>query len=132
MRDLTSIDPQTRIVVLTGYGSIATAVEAMRLGAANYLPKPADADEIIAAFERGRGAAAHGAGSEPIIPRPAWRAPSGSTSTASWPTAGGNICEAARRLGLHRRTAAAQAVEVSAQPLITASALGHGVVCGGA
>src|SRR5436190_16535569 len=43
-------DPATRIVVLTGYGSIATAVEAVRRGAAHYLTKPADADEILAAL----------------------------------------------------------------------------------
>src|SRR3954469_1762481 len=46
VRELKGIDAMTRIVVLTGYGSIATAVEAMRLGAVNYLPKPADADEV--------------------------------------------------------------------------------------
>src|SRR5438067_1990968 len=53
VRDLLSIDPSTQIVVLTGYGSITTAVEAVRLGAKYYLPKPADADEILAAFKRG-------------------------------------------------------------------------------
>src|SRR5262245_44814716 len=43
-------DPETRIVVLTGYGSIATAIEAVRRGATNYLTKPADADEILSAL----------------------------------------------------------------------------------
>ena len=47
-----AIDPTTRIVVLTGYGSIATAVDAVRLGAVSYLPKPADADDLIAALTR--------------------------------------------------------------------------------
>ena len=46
-------DPATRIVVLTGYGSIATAIEAVRRGATHYLTKPADADEILAAFDAG-------------------------------------------------------------------------------
>jgi two-component system response regulator RegA len=50
---LKQLDPATRIVVLTGYGSIATALEAVRRGATHYLTKPADADEILAAFERG-------------------------------------------------------------------------------
>ncbi len=53
VRALQEIDPQTRTVVLTGYGSIATAVEAVRLGAKYYLQKPADADEILAAFAKG-------------------------------------------------------------------------------
>src|SRR5438105_2021359 len=52
VRDLKSIDAATRIVVLTGYGSIATATEAMRFGATHYLSKPATADEVIAAFRK--------------------------------------------------------------------------------
>ena len=47
---LHELDPGTRIVVLTGYASIATAVEAIKLGATQYLAKPANADEIVAAF----------------------------------------------------------------------------------
>jgi two-component system response regulator RegA len=47
---LHDLDPATRIVVLTGYASIATAVEAIKLGATQYLAKPANADEIVAAF----------------------------------------------------------------------------------
>jgi two-component system response regulator RegA len=43
--------PQTQIVILTGYGSIANAVEVMRAGAMNYVTKPADADQVLAAFE---------------------------------------------------------------------------------
>lgn len=50
---LLEIDPNTRIVVLTGYGSVATAIEAIRRGATHYLTKPADADEILAAFQKG-------------------------------------------------------------------------------
>lgn len=49
------LDPGTRIVVLTGYASIATAVEAIKLGATHYLAKPVDADEIMLAFERTNG-----------------------------------------------------------------------------
>lgn len=50
VKTLHELDPNTRIVVLTGYASIATAVEAIKLGATQYLAKPANADEIVAAF----------------------------------------------------------------------------------
>ncbi len=50
VKTLHELDPNTRIVVLTGYASISTAVEAIKLGATQYLAKPANADEIIAAF----------------------------------------------------------------------------------
>ena len=50
VRELKELDPSTVVVVLTGYGSIATAVESIKLGAASYLTKPADADQIVAAF----------------------------------------------------------------------------------
>ena len=49
--DLVAKHPGVQVVVLTGYGSIATAVEAVRKGAINYLSKPADTDQILAAFE---------------------------------------------------------------------------------
>ena len=52
LRELKAIDPTTRCLVLTGFGSLATAVEAMRLGADGYLQKPADADDILHAFTR--------------------------------------------------------------------------------
>jgi len=102
VRDLREIDPATKVVVLTGYGSIATAVDAMRLGASNYLSKPADADDIIAAFAREDAPAL-----EPDSP--AYQAPS--LARAEWEhinrvlsDCGGNISEAARRLGIHRRS----------------------------
>lgn len=50
VKTLHELDPNTRIVVLTGYASINTAVEAIKLGATQYLAKPANADEIVAAF----------------------------------------------------------------------------------
>ncbi|MEK7716317.1 MAG: response regulator, partial [Pseudomonadota bacterium] len=58
VKKLKALDPHTRIVVLTGYASVATAVEAIKLGATHYLAKPADADEIVAAFSRASGNAA--------------------------------------------------------------------------
>src|SRR4030067_992260 len=55
VKKLQQLDAHTRIVVLTGYASIATAVEAIKLGAVHYLAKPADADDIVAAFRRDAG-----------------------------------------------------------------------------
>jgi two-component system, response regulator RegA len=102
VKALLEIDPQTKIVVLTGYGSIATAIDAVRLGATYYLQKPADADEILAAFARGQA--------PPLDPPESdYRAPS--LARAEWEhinrvlsDCGGNISEAARRLGIHRRS----------------------------
>jgi len=100
--ELRSIEPETRIVVLTGYGSVATALEAVRLGAVHYLAKPADADEILAAFSRNGG--------EPVG-IPGGRTETPSLARAEWEhiervllDCGGNVSEAARRLGIHRRS----------------------------
>jgi two-component system response regulator RegA len=100
LRALKRVDPNTEVVLLTGYGSIPSAVEAVRAGATNYLTKPAEPDEIEAAF-RGE---ARAASDEPVHDTP-------SLDRASWEhiqrvlsDCGGNISEAARRLGLHRRT----------------------------
>lgn len=101
VKDLKEVDPSTRVVVLTGYGSIATAVDAMRFGASNYLSKPADADDILAAFAR--------AESDPDQATQEYKAPS--LARAEWEhinrvlsDCAGNISEAARRLGIHRRS----------------------------
>jgi two-component system response regulator RegA len=99
---LGEVDPMTKMVVLTGYGSIATAIDAVRLGATYYLSKPADADDIVAAFARGEA--------PPLAPpETEYRAPS--LARAEWEhinrvlsDCGGNISEAARRLGIHRRS----------------------------
>lgn len=98
VRELLERRPQLRIVVLTGYGSIATAVEAIRLGAVDYLTKPAHADMVLAAFAK----------KEPLD-EVEYEPPS--LARAEWEhiqrvldDCGGNISEAARRLGVHRRT----------------------------
>ncbi|HVO31139.1 MAG TPA: response regulator transcription factor [bacterium] len=102
VRELLEIDPATRIVVLTGYGSIATAVEAIRLGATHYLPKPADVDDILEAFSRNGVAVAAPEAEEIVAP---------SLARAEWEhinrvlaDCNGNISAAARRLGIHRRS----------------------------
>jgi two-component system response regulator RegA len=102
VRDLRELDPATRIVVLTGYGSIATAIEALRVGATYYVQKPADADDILAAFERGTGPPLEAASTEytaPSLARAEWEHINRVVSDC-----GGNISEAARRLGIHRRS----------------------------
>ena len=86
--------------MLTGYGSIATAVEAMRLGAVHYLTKPADADQILSALYRGSDPEAPPLGGEPLsLARAEWEHINHVLVSVS-----GNISEAARRLGLHRRS----------------------------
>lgn len=101
VKSLHEIDPSTKIVVLTGYGSIATAVDAVKLGATNYLPKPADADDILAAFERGEapGEAVTAAYQAPSLARAEWEHIQRVLADCA-----GNISEAARRLGIHRRS----------------------------
>jgi len=95
-------DPAMLIVVLTGFASIATAVEAIKLGACHYLAKPANTDDIEAAFGKAAGNT-----KVPLSERPT------SIKTLEWERihevlaeTGFNISEAARRLGMHRRTLA--------------------------
>ncbi|MBK7581649.1 MAG: response regulator [Myxococcales bacterium] len=97
VRELHSIDPTTRILMLTGYGSIATAVEAVRLGAFDYLQKPADADEILARFDCARPA--RGDAQVPSLARVEWE-----HIQRVMLDCDGNVSEAARRLGIHRRS----------------------------
>jgi two-component system response regulator RegA len=106
VRELHRIDPATKIVVLTGYGSIATALEAVRLGATHYLTKPANVDEVIAAFDRGGAQTAVEApptGSEapetPSLARVEWE-----HIQRVLTDCGGNITKAAEKLGIHRRS----------------------------
>ncbi|MEO2010801.1 MAG: response regulator [Pirellulaceae bacterium] len=102
VRDLKKIDESVKVLVLTGFGSIATAIDAVRLGAINYLPKPADADDILAAFQRGGvGPIEQSDGSHevPSLARAEWEHIHRVIADCE-----GNISEAARRLGIHRRS----------------------------
>jgi two-component system, response regulator RegA len=99
LRLLLTKDPATRVVMLTGYGSIATAVEAMRIGAVHYLTKPADAEEILAALTRGEAGSPSVPGEPLSLARAEWEHINHVLVSVS-----GNISEAARRLGLHRRS----------------------------
>lgn len=98
--DLIALDPNTRIVMLTGYASIATAVEAIKLGATHYLTKPANADEIIAALLRTVGDARTPVAEAPLsVNRLEWEHIQ--TVLAQHE---GNISATARALAMHRRT----------------------------
>ncbi len=99
---LSARDASMRIVVLTGFASIATAVEAIKLGACHYLAKPANTEDIETAFGRAEGDV-----SVPLTGRPT------SIKNLEWERihetlvdTGFNISETARRLGLHQRTLA--------------------------
>ena len=101
-RDLLAIDPTTRVVILTGYGSVATAVEAMHAGVVWYLAKPADADDILNAFARAAGPPLAVVPSDleaPSLERAKWEHLQRVLSDC-----GGNVSECARRLGMHRRS----------------------------
>lgn len=102
VRALKAIDAATNVVVLTGYGSIATALDAVRLGATHYLTKPADVDDLLAAFARAEGA---------DVPTSPVDADPPSLARVEWEhihrvlaDTGGNISLAAKKLGLHRRS----------------------------
>jgi two-component system, response regulator RegA len=94
------LDPGTRIVVLTGYASIATAVEAIKLGATHYLAKPVDADDIMAAFERTNGDTDTPISAHPLsVERLEWEYIHRILAEND-----NNISVTARMLNMHRRT----------------------------
>lgn len=100
IRQLKLLDAHTRIVVFTGYASIATAVEAIKLGATHYLAKPADADDVIAALHRDAGDARAAIEAQPLsVERLEWEHIQRVLTDCA-----GNISETARRLRMHRRT----------------------------
>ena len=102
LRKLLQLQPRTRIIILSGFGSIPASIDAVRAGAVNFLSKPADADDILGAFVRGDA---------PSVPDGALAFPAPSLARNEWEhihrvlsDCGGNISEAARRLGIHRRS----------------------------
>lgn len=112
VRELKRLQPDAVIVVLTGYGSIATALEAVKAGAADYLTKPADASDLLVAFGRASGSAApsaaaaspsEGASGEalevPSLARVEWEHLNRVVADC-----GGNISRAARLLRIQRRS----------------------------
>ncbi len=97
---LLEIDSKTKIVVLTGYAGITTAIEAIKLGAIHYLSKPVSTDEIIAAFHKNEGDPSIPVESETLPLNAAEREHILNTLHKNQ----NNISATARELGMHRRT----------------------------
>jgi two-component system response regulator RegA len=100
VRELHELDDTTCIIMLTGFGSIATAVTATKLGASHFLSKPADADQILSAYRK--LAEGDDPGAPEVVP---------SLARVEWEhiqrvleDCGGNVSQAAKLLGLHRRS----------------------------
>ncbi len=92
-------NPSARVIVLTGYGNIATAVAAVKAGAIDYLPKPADADQIEAALMNKEGALPEPPENPMSADRVRWE-----HIQRVYEQCGRNVSETARRLIMHRRT----------------------------
>ncbi len=91
--------PGARVVVLTGFGNIATAVAAVKFGAIDYLPKPADADDILGALLASPGAKPAPPENPMSADRVRWE-----HIQRVYELCGHNVSETARRLNMHRRT----------------------------
>jgi len=99
---LRELDSSMTIIVLTGYGSIPTTISAMKKGADYYLSKPADADQILAAYEKLQAPdseSPHALAKPPSLARVEWEHMQRVITDC-----GGNISQAARALGIHRRS----------------------------
>jgi two-component system, response regulator RegA len=101
IRELGQLEKSVQVVVLTGYGSIATAVEAMRLGAHDYLNKPCNADQILAAFAADPESPRH---EEIEYPIPSLARLEREHIERVLCECNGNVSKTARVLGMHRRT----------------------------
>ena len=100
VRQLASLQAGTKILILTGYASIATAIEAIKLGATHYLAKPVDADEIVAAFSKQSGNEEIELSHNPLsVDRLEWE-----HIQRVLVENDGNISATARSLNMHRRT----------------------------
>ena len=91
--------PDARAIILTGYGNIATAVNAVKLGAVDYLSKPVDADDVVAALLALEGRRAEPPENPMSADRVRWMC-----SQRIYELCGRNVSETARRLNMHRRT----------------------------
>ncbi len=91
--------PEARAIVLTGYGNIATAVNAVKLGAVDYLAKPADADDVVAALLALEGKKPEPPEHPMSADRVRWE-----HIQRIYELCGRNVSETARRLSMHRRT----------------------------
>jgi two-component system response regulator RegA len=91
--------PDARAIILTGYGNIATAVTAVKLGAVDYLSKPVDADEVVAALLSAEGRKPEPPENPMSADRVRWE-----HIQRIYELCGRNVSETARRLHMHRRT----------------------------
>jgi len=91
--------PDARAIILTGYGNIATAVNAVKLGAVDYLAKPADADDVVAALLANGGSKVEPPENPMSADRVRWE-----HIQRIYELCGRNVSETARRLNMHRRT----------------------------
>jgi two-component system response regulator RegA len=91
--------PDARGIILTGYGNIATAVNAVKMGAVDYLAKPVDADDVVAALLAHDGGAATPPENPMSADRVRWE-----HIQRVYELCGRNVSETARRLNMHRRT----------------------------
>ena len=96
---LTRSRPDARAIILTGYGNIATAVNAVKLGAVDYLSKPVDADDVVAALLALEGRRAEPPENPMSADRVRWE-----HIQRIYELCGRNVSETARRLNMHRRT----------------------------
>ncbi|WIO73542.1 response regulator transcription factor [Porticoccaceae bacterium LTM1] len=100
LKEFKQLLPSCRIVILTGYSSVATAVEAIKLGATNYLCKPASVDEILGAFDNIEGCVEQTIPEDPpSVERLEWEHIQRVLAENN-----NNISATARQLGMHRRT----------------------------
>jgi two-component system response regulator RegA len=94
-----AVRPEARVVMLTGYGNIATAVAAVRAGALDYLPKPADADDVVRALLARKDESPAAPENPMSADRVRWE-----HIQRVYELCGHNVSETARRLNMHRRT----------------------------
>src|SRR6185295_3753281 len=101
IEQIKGIDSTITIIILTGYGSIPTAMQALKLGADHYLSKPVDVDQILAAYEELHAEVAERQAplTVPSLARVEWEHIQRVLSDCS-----GNISQASKLLGIHRRS----------------------------
>jgi two-component system response regulator RegA len=101
IQDIKKLDSTIAVIMLTGYGSIPTAMQALKLGADQYLGKPADAEQILAAYDElnTESAGKHTPTTVPSLARVEWEHIQRVLTDCS-----GNVSHAAKLLGIHRRS----------------------------
>ncbi len=98
--ELLQLHPQLPIIMLTGFASISTAVEAIKLGAINYFLKPISVDEVLKGFEMGAATPV----AQPMLQKPSLQRLAWEHIQKTLQEHQGNVSAAARALGVHRRT----------------------------